>query len=453
MNTFPVVFWWLCIALLGALAFPLAFTALRGLADRGYIFSKTLGILLLAYLAWLLASAQLVAFSHISMFIVTGIMLAASAVALFLQRHTMLAYLRQHWRLLLIEEGLFTLAFLLFVLIRSFDPDLWNLYLGGEKPMELAFLNAVLRSPYMPPLDPWYAGGYINYYYYGFIVIGALVKLTGMAPTTAFNLAIPTLFALTFSGAVAIVYSVTRRLPFALLGGYFAALIGNFDGFTQLREQLQAALAHLPVPQFSYWRSSRIIPFTINEFPFWSFLFADLHPHVINMPVVLFMLGIIAALFVEENVALYMLAAFVLGTLACINPWDMPVYALLLAVTLLLRRFFATSGQPMRQRLGALSITLVSTVALLLASFLLYWPFYASYQQLYVNGLGLVTSGTSLGDYLTINNLWIFLALSFFLLELYRWWTRRLTYRASVVDFLMLCGVVLIFAALLGLKV
>ncbi|HEV2580675.1 MAG TPA: DUF2298 domain-containing protein [Ktedonobacteraceae bacterium] len=452
-NTFPVVFWWLCIALLGALAFPLAFTALRGLADRGYIFSKTLGILLLAYLAWLLASAQLVAFSHISMFIVTGIMLAASAVALFLQRHTMLAYLRQHWRLLLIEEGLFTLAFLLFVLIRSFDPDLWNLYLGGEKPMELAFLNAVLRSPYMPPLDPWYAGGYINYYYYGFIVIGALVKLTGMAPTTAFNLAIPTLFALTFSGAVAIVYSVTRRLPFALLGGYFAALIGNFDGFTQLREQLQAALAHLPVPQFSYWRSSRIIPFTINEFPFWSFLFADLHPHVINMPVVLFMLGIIAALFVEENVALYMLAAFVLGTLACINPWDMPVYALLLAVTLLLRRFFATSGQPMRQRLGALSITLVSTVALLLASFLLYWPFYASYQQLYVNGLGLVTSGTSLGDYLTINNLWIFLALSFFLLELYRWWTRRLTYRASVVDFLMLCGVVLIFAALLGLKV
>ncbi len=461
-NTYPVVFWWLCITLLGALSYPLAFVALRGLADRGYIFSKMLGILLLAYLAWLLASAQLLAFSHISMIIVIVILLLVGAVTLFLQRHVMLPYLRQHWRLLLIEEGLFTLAFLLFVLIRSFDPDLWNLYLGGEKPMELAFLNAVLRSPYMPPLDPWYAGGYINYYYYGYIVIGALIKAIGIAPTAAFNLAIPTLFALTFSGAVSIVYSLTRRFPFALLGSYFAALIGNFDVLIQLKQQIQAALAHLPIPQFSYWRSSRIIPFTINEFPFWSFLFADLHPHVINMPVVIFMLGIIAALFLEENAALYILAAFVFGTLACINPWDMPVYALLLGAALLLRRFFSTNGQPVSQRLNTMFFTLIGVVALLLTSFLLYWPFYASYQQLYVNGLGLVTSGTSLGNYLTINNLWMFLAFSFFLFELYRWWTQRLIRRGSpgaisratlAVALDALCGVVLTIAALLGLKV
>jgi YYY domain-containing protein len=488
-NAYPILFWWLCTTILGLLAYPLAFAALRGLADRGYIFSKTLGILLLAYVAWILANTRLVAFSHLSMLIVLALLLAAGAASLYFQRRAMLAFLRQRWRLLLVEESLFMLAFLLFVLIRSLDPDLWNLYLGGEKPMELAFLNAVLRSPYMPPLDPWYAGGYINYYYYGYIVMGALVKLTGIAPATAFNLAIPTLFALTFTGAFSIVYSFTRRLPFALLGGYFAALIGNFDGLLQLKGQLQAALAHLPIPAFSYWRSSRIIPFTINEFPFWSFLFADLHPHVIDMPVVVLMLGIIAALFTGENMALYALAAFVLGTNACINPWDMPVYALLLCAAVLLRRVIATAGQALEQRISAVILTLAGLVTLFALAFLLYWPFYAGYQQLYVNGLGLVTSGTSLADYLTINNLWLFLALTFFLLELYRWWTRRLARttqgqtsglcasaldNAPVLDnadsavtqddahsihaarrvagYLALCGVVLTVAALPGLK-
>src|SRR2546421_1823273 len=126
-------------------------------------------------------------------------------------------FLLQHVRLLMLEEGMFTLAYLLFVGIRALNPDLWHVYLGGEKPMELAFLNAVLRSSYMPPLDPWFAGGYINYYYYGYIIIGALIKLTGILPTTAFNLATPTLFALAFSGAIIIVYSLTRSLSAALL--------------------------------------------------------------------------------------------------------------------------------------------------------------------------------------------------------------------------------------------
>ena len=247
-NTFPVFFWWLAIFLLGCLAFPLVFAALRGLSDRGYIFGKLLGMLLLAYLAWILSCLHLVAFSHLSTVIVVCVMLASGATLTYAQRRELTAFLRRHWRLLLVEEGLFTLAFLLFVGIRALNPDLWNIYLGGEKPMEMAFLNAILRSPYMPPLDPWYAGGYINYYYFGYILIGAFIKLTGVAPATAFNLAIPTLFALTFTGACALVYSLSRRFSLALLGGYFAALIGNFDGLLQVKDWLGSALKHLALP-------------------------------------------------------------------------------------------------------------------------------------------------------------------------------------------------------------
>jgi YYY domain-containing protein len=493
-NTVPVFFWWLTILLVGLLAYPLIFGVLRNFADRGYVFGKTLGVLVVAYSAWMLANARLVAFSHLSLLIALGLLLVASIVGLTFQRQALLAFARQRWRLLLLEEALFTAAFLLFVGIRSLDPDLWAAYLGGEKPMEMAFLNAILRSPYMPPLDPWFAGGYINYYYYGYIVIAALIKLTGIAPVTAFNLAIPTLFALTFTGAFSLVYSLTKRVPFALLGGYFAALIGNFDGFVQVFGQLRAALSHVAVPLFDYWRSSRIIPYTINEFPFWSFLFADLHPHVINMPIVVFMLGILAALLMEEHSALLLslLAAFVFGTLACINPWDMPVYALLLGVTLLLRSFFSTSSQAWRARLISLARALALFGGICALAYLLYWPFYASYQQLYVNGLGAVSTGTTLGDYLTIYDLWIFLALSFFLYELYRaWivWERRVwkiwegrprgspvqrrrerfdpgpclctgdprgrpshSNSRRVAGYLLLCGVALTLVALLGLK-
>src|SRR5258708_35857530 len=99
--------------------------------------------------------------------------------------------------------------------------------------MELAFLNGILRSSYMPPLDPWFSGGTINYYYYGYVVIAALIKLTGIQPTTAFNLTIPTLFALTLGGAVAIGYSFSKRWWVALLGGYLVARFINLGGAVQ----------------------------------------------------------------------------------------------------------------------------------------------------------------------------------------------------------------------------
>src|SRR5205807_2999298 len=156
-NAVPVLSWWLALTALGLLTFPLAFSLFDALADRGYIFSKTLGMLLLAYLAWLLASLHILAFSSASLLLVAAILLLCAIAVFARKRQKIIRFLRQHWRLMLLEESVFTLAFLLFVGIRSLNPDLWNPFIGGEKPMELAFLHAVLRSSYMPPYDPWFA--------------------------------------------------------------------------------------------------------------------------------------------------------------------------------------------------------------------------------------------------------------------------------------------------------
>jgi YYY domain-containing protein len=481
-NSFPILIWWFMLMLLGVLAYPLVFSAFHGLTDRGYIFSKTLGILLLAYCTWILACLHLIAFSHVSTLIVIAMLLVLAIALVVWQRRTIKAFLLQRWRLLLIEEAIFTLAFLLFVFIRTLNPELWNVNFGGEKPMELAFLNAVLRSPYMPPYDPWFAGGYINYYYYGYVIFGACIKLTGIMPGVAFNLAIPTLFALTFTGVVTLVYSFARSFPIALLGGYFAALIGNFDGLLLLKDQFFALLAKVRIPIFDYWRSSRIIPFTINEFPFWSFLFADLHPHVIDLPIAVLMLGVMGSLLLANderdgtsgerragNALLYLLAAFTFGTIACVNPWDMPVYALLLGIVLILRKLQAQRGKLKREMFFSLGFTLISVAFLCGLGYLFYWPFYATYQQLYVNGLGLVSRGTGLSDYLTISGLWIFITLSFFLFEFYHWWMRKQNSRArapgknslaiggsttrNIAGYLLLCGIIVTITALFGPKI
>jgi YYY domain-containing protein len=146
----------------------------------------------------------------------------------------------------------------------------------------------------------------------------------------------------------------------------------------------------------------------------------------------------------------------------------MPVYALMLAAVFILRTIQAKRGLKKLELFISLAFTFVTMAFLGVTGYLLYWPFYASYQQLYVNGPGLVGQGTTLSDYLTISGLWIFLALSFFLLELYLWWSRARVSRSGNLDvagykvtpvpawqvagYLLLCGVVLTFAVLLGLK-
>ncbi len=124
------------------------------------------------------------------------------------------------------------------------------------------------------------------------------------------------------------------------------------------------------------------------------------------------------------NILLYLLAAFTFGTIACVNPWDMPVYALLLGIVLLLRTLQEHKGKPKSDLFFSIGFALILVVSLCGLGYLFYLPFYATYEQLYVNGLGLVSQGTDLNYYLTISGLWIFIALSFILFEFYRWWMR-----------------------------
>lgn len=207
-----VAIWWIVIMMFGWATFPLLFAVLPGLADRGYSFAKFTGMFLAAWGTWYLASVRIPVWSQVG---VAGALIVIFVLGIVLVRRSQdsfSAWIRKHWKRLIAIEFITVAAFGLMLAIRLSNPDLWVTGFGGEKPMDVAYFNAVLRSTIFPPLDPWYAGGYINYYYFGYVIVGAPVLLLGMLSSIAYNLILPTLFATTGIGAFSIAFSVVSAL-------------------------------------------------------------------------------------------------------------------------------------------------------------------------------------------------------------------------------------------------
>jgi YYY domain-containing protein len=321
-----VLLWLLAAQLLGFIALPIVFSVCRNLPDRGYAFAKLLGLLLVSWGSWIAASTRLIPFTAWSVLLMVAIMgaLAALCWRLGAGKEIREFFVRKR-SLVIFYEVLFFTAFAAFLVIRILNPDLWHPTNGGEKPMEIGFLNSVLRSPWMPPLDPFFSGGYINYYYHGYVILASLIKLVGVDPAIAVNLTIPLFYALTFTAGASLVYNIVawsqrRRgslhevsragMAFGVLAGVLMLVIGNMNGLWQYimvnsseatRNGMSTWARNAgftldsmvrPYAGYNFWDPSRIIPGTINEFPFWSFLFADLHPHLINMPFTIFAAGL-----------------------------------------------------------------------------------------------------------------------------------------------------------------
>lgn len=214
INTQPVVSvitWWVAIILFGWAVWPLLFVMLPGLADRGYGFAKAAGLLLVGWLAWFVSSARIPMWSQGGVLAALLLVAVLSLVMGWRRREELAAYIREHGKRLLWIEVITLLTFILFLIVRLTNPDLWHPYMGGEKPMDFAYFNGVLRSTVFPPIDPWHAGGYINYYYFGYVIVGSPVLLLGMMPSIAYNLIIPTLAALTGMGAFSVAFNVVNR--------------------------------------------------------------------------------------------------------------------------------------------------------------------------------------------------------------------------------------------------
>ncbi|MEW6503083.1 MAG: DUF2298 domain-containing protein [Chloroflexota bacterium] len=345
LNRYPflgLVVWYLVISILGWIVYPVLRIAMRGLPDRGYPLIKIAGMLSLSWGVWLIASLG-GTFERDTITIVFLILLVFSGLAAFWQRDDLIQEFRERKRYYLWVEGIGLAFFIFFTLIRVGNPDLWHPAFGGEKPMDFAYFNAILKSTIFPPYNPWFSGGYINYYYYGFVLVGVPTKWLGIIPSIAYNLILPTMFATFALGAFSAGWNIAAQFVkessqsdekttgirssfgkplWVGIGAAIAALIlGNLgtarmiwhglmrlamtgssleeaNFFLKLSWTVQGISrfltgARLPYSTGDwYWIPSRALPGeAITEFPFFTFLYADPHAHLFALPLTMLALG------------------------------------------------------------------------------------------------------------------------------------------------------------------
>jgi YYY domain-containing protein len=431
LNRHPVLaglVWWVTVTVLGWLAFPLLFVSLPGLKDRGFGFARLFALLLIAYMTWLAASLRLFPNTRFTILRMVALVALSSVGVARLRWDDLKDFLERRWQTVLMIEGLFTLLFFLWVGVRRLQPDLWHPVVGGEKPMDFAYLNAVMKSTWFPPYNPWLSDTWINYYYFGFVIVGTLIKLIGTVPAIAYNLAVPLLFALTGLGAFSLAYNLSgderaergdRQALFAGLAAVmFTVLMGNLGVVHLLRNKLIAVgdvsfpstIPPLPNtvsllrgvwrviagganltmrPETWYWHPTRIIPSEagnpIAEFPAFTFLYGDLHAHMIAFPLTLFALAL-GLVWIRERRPGWgglLLGGLVIGALRPTNTWDYPTYLLLGVLALGIGAWQARVGQtdekggsPLPARLAAFVRQLAWRIpALVGLTLLLYLPY------------------------------------------------------------------------------
>jgi len=440
--------WYIILTLLGWLTFPLTYSLFPALRDRGYTLARAAGLLIWGYAFWLLASLGSAQNDTGGILFALALLIGLSVFSVIRSSSSIVEFVKSNKPLILTTEILFFVALAFLAFVRSANPDLT----GTERPMELAFINGILRSPTFPPQDPWLSGYAISYYYFGYVMTAMLARISGINGSTAHNLMTSLVFALGAIGSYGILFnllsrvddgrqttdredsasSASRLLPStsALLAPLFLLLISNFETVFEVMHRLglfwkkdpitgefssafwkwfdMKELSLPPVEPFGWmpdrylwwWRASRVIQDydmlgshreVIDEFPFFSFLLGDLHPHVLAIPFSLLAIAVALNLFLggsrgeinfplgirfHLNFAGFAFAALTLGGLAFLNTWD-----ILVAAALIVSAYVFWRAHEDGWSWGRLEDLFVLAIPLGILSLLLYFPFYLGFSS------------------------------------------------------------------------
>jgi YYY domain-containing protein len=500
-----VVRWYLVVQAFALAALPLCLWLFRHLPDRGYSVSKPFALVVTGWVFWLLGTLGWVHNTSGGIVIALAIVVMAGVVLYVSKRLGATSWDSLSWRSVLIAEAVFAVTLAGWCVVRANMPRIETA--GGEKWMEIAFLRAILRSDSFPPHDPWLSGFAISYYYFGYIIVAMVTRLSAIPASIAFNLGIATLFALTCTGAYGIVsnlISAAQKLgeePIAsrnegwsggglaaaggLLGALLVAVVGNLEALfevlhargigsasfwewldiTRLAEPPVALAEGSWVPDrfIWWWQASRVVrDYTplgghqevIDEFPAFSFLLGDMHPHVLGLPVVLLLIAMAFNLYLQALAAApqqgtdrrawwpfdgweFALYAICLGGVGILNTWDFPIYL-----------FVVAAAYALAHRASHIGVVLVRFarlfVPLLIASLLLYYPFWRGFQSQARGVLPNLLNGTRLPQLLVMFGPLLWVAGMFVVVEARRRGVRFLRVIESTVGMTVGIAVVLL---------
>lgn len=489
--------WYVWMQLIGLGGWLVASRWLQRLPDAGYGVSKALGMLLGAYVYWISVIAGVAQNQTAPLLAV----FALFAVGAWLQRDkilrgefgALLPWRAVDKRYLIAAEIVFALSFAAMAIYRAYSPNIESA--GGEKYMEMMMMNAILRSPSFPPNDAWLSGFSISYYYFGYVMHAMLMRLSGVAPAVGFNLAMAGTFALTMLGAFSLGYNLwrahaadtaKRAIIAGLLTAIMLAVMGNIGAFLEAGRCAQilpqSFWSWLDVREIAnskvectglrparflwWWDWSRVVhDYTpsggdqevITESPAFSFVLGDNHPHVMNLPYVLLALAValhvwrapdsprsesptsrraqlVRALSPPHEFAL---TTLLIGGLAFMNSWDVPIYASIVFVA------FAVAQR-------RIDVVLVARIALIaIVAYVLYLPFFAAFAS-QAKGIGLnIFNGTRFVQFFVFFAPLLICLVTFVLLQIGR--DAKPILRQALVWMLALLLVFVLFGAMLSI--
>jgi YYY domain-containing protein len=327
-----ILIWFLTIELLGI---PGTAVLNRVFRDRRLVFglAKPFGFLIFTYVLWL---AGMLGASLDEQFVtVVFALIVLSSILSLVFNHGKEAFLYFSPRLNLAPLILYIFVIFCFMLARLVNPEIF----WGEKPMDFGFLNYFIRTESLPPEDVWASGQKMNYYYFGSFAFALIHKLSGIDSAIGYNLSIATIAGFFASTSYSLFYLLglrQRAWCYSLLLMFSANLMILFESF-YLGTKLDSHL---------FWKTTRVYTSpSFAEFPLWSFLFADLHAHVIAMPFCLLLICLSKRLSdYNARVASIAPLCFVWGCLAMINAWDFLAGIVLIGLILLVREYQIASS-------------------------------------------------------------------------------------------------------------
>lgn len=422
-DNVPFLKWWLMVLILGLGYYPLGAVLFSALRDRGYIFSKVLGIGLAGFLTWVLVVCGAAKFT-------SGAVIAVTAVSMAL---CWILYIKKAEKktldldLVLGEELIFLAFFLLWTYFAGFRPEAK----GTEKFMDYGFMAALTRSDTLPARDLWYSAGNMNYYYGGQYYAVFLTKLSFTRIQETYNLMRTLVAAFAFVLPFNLVFHMIREIPRKVkaVPGWIAALGGLLAGAAvSLAGNMHYVLYGLFGDVFKlsgyedYWfpNSTRYIghnPLTddqcIHEFPSYSFVLGDLHAHVVNVMFVLLTVGILYAWMKsirerEEEGQVFSVKKLLLepAVIACgvltgifhwTNYWDFVIYTTAALICIFFTAMYRYRGQAK----AVAAATVLQTAEVFVLGTLAALPFTSSFETM-VSGIAFSKYHTVLYQFLIL---------------------------------------------------
>jgi len=431
-SDLAIVFrWWGTLFLVGAVAFPLTKKLFSSWFDRGYLFSKAVGMATVTFFVYLAGTVHLLPFTMLS---IVWAMIVTFGIGIWAQwKHNTFGQYKarlsvtvtKYGLLILLEELFFFAALLFWSWIKAHEPSIHGL----EKFMDFGFTKSILNSAYFPAPDMWYAGFSINYYYFGHTVMAVLTRLSGLDLAYTFNLMLASIFAFTLTMSFSIGYQLLAigspgrtGIRGRVFGGLFTAFLVTLAGnmqtiyaftkgyfgeqtpppfWTLLWKFSELGSMGQGLDRYWYANATRFIPFTIHEFPSYSFVVSDVHGHVLSLPFVLLAIALLIVLFGiknngEERAFQYpsiFFYGFLCGVLLMTNASDGPIFLGLFLVLFTIRQWNFVSQWKKYWR-QILSVFAAVTIPAVLASL----PFMTHFTS-FVSGLAVNCPPAFLADH------------------------------------------------------